>query len=71
LLSYTTGSTFPNWDGQTLAKYPIIVPSKDAIMKFETKVNPIIKYIENLSKELEITLKMKDLLLSKLATIEN
>lgn len=71
LLSYTTGSTFPNWDGQTLAKYPIIVPSKTAIMRFETKVNPIIKYIENLSMELEISKKMKDLLLSKLATIEN
>lgn len=71
LLSYTTGSTFPNWDGQTLAKYPIFVPSKAAIMRFETKVNPIIKYIENLSMELEISKKMKDLLLSKLATIKN
>ena len=71
MLSYTTGSTFPNWDGQTLAKYPIIVPSKAVIMRFEIKGNSIIKYIEDLSIELEITNKMKDLLLSKLATIEN
>jgi type I restriction enzyme S subunit len=71
LLSYTTGSTFPNWDGQTLAKYPIIVPNKTSIMKFETMVNSIIKFIEKLSIELEITNKMKDLLLTKLATIEN
>jgi type I restriction enzyme S subunit len=71
LLSYTTGSTFPNWDGQTLANYPIIVPRKAVIKAFETKVNAIIKYIENLSMELEFTIKMKDLLLSKLATIEN
>lgn len=71
LLSYTTGSTFPNWDGQTLANYPIIVPNKAAILRFDTKVVSIIKYIENLSMELEITKKLKELLLSKLATIEN
>jgi type I restriction enzyme S subunit len=71
LLSCTTGSTFPNWDGQTLTQYPIIVPSKVEILRFETKVSAIIKYIENLSMELKITKKMKDLLLSNLATIEN
>lgn len=71
LLSYTTGSTFPNWDGQTLAKYPIIVPSKGVIIRFEAKASLIIKHIENLSVEIEIAQKMKNLLLSKLATVEN
>ncbi len=71
LLSYTTGSTFPNWDWQTLAQYPIFVPSKGVILKFETIVNSIIMYIENFNLELEISKRINELLLSKLATIEN
>jgi len=70
LLTYTTGSTFPNWDRQTLSNYPIILSCLDTTQSFETKVNPIIKNIEYLSKEIILLSKLKNLLLSKLATIE-
>ncbi len=71
LLSYTTGSTFPNWDGQTLSNFQIIVPIDSIIRLFEKKASIIFRHIEYLSSEIVIIDKMKNLLLSKLATIEN
>ncbi len=71
LLSYTTGSTFPNWDGQTLSNFSIIVPMESTIKLFEQKASLIFKHLECLSKEIVIIDRMKNLLLSKLATIEN
>lgn len=71
LLSYTTGSTFPNWDGQTLLNYPILIPELQIILKFEKIINPIMKKVEGLSKENILLDNLRNLLLSKLATIEN
>lgn len=71
LLSYTTGSTFPNWDGQTLLNYPILIPELQIILKFEKIINPIMKKVEGLSKEKILLDDLRNLLLSKLATIEN
>ena len=71
LLSYTTGSTFPNWDGQTLSKYPVTIPESNLINMFDSKIKPFTKHIELLSIEIIKLNELQHLLLSKLATIEN
>lgn len=71
LLSLTTGSTFPNWDGQTLSSFPIIVPTKHLMNEFDRKVDKAFAYLEIHQRENTLMYKTKDLLLSKLATIEN
>ncbi|WP_119079954.1 restriction endonuclease subunit S [Chitinophaga alhagiae] len=71
LLSYTTGSTFPNWDAVTLSKFPITVPSSQAIDQFDKKAESILKFAETKSCENTHLAALSSLLLSKLATIED
>jgi type I restriction enzyme S subunit len=71
LLSYTTGSTFPNWDGQTLVNFGVIVPKDFLLISFDAIVKPLGVHLENLSKQVVNFDELKALLLSKLATIEN
>ena len=71
LLSLTTGSTFPNWDGDTLANFPILIPSIDATKAFDKTTEKIFKHSELISNENIMLQEIKNLLLSKLATIEN
>ena len=71
LLSFTTGSTFPNWDRQTLSEYKIIIPSGSTIQVFETLIEKIFKHIENLSEENTSLITLNDILHSKLATTGN
>lgn len=71
LLSYTTGSTFPNWDGLTLLNYPILIPESQIVLKFEKIIDLIMKKVERLSVEKILLDNLRNLLLSKLATIKN
>lgn len=69
ILKDVTGSTFPNIDKLTLGNYTVII-SSDRIMKdFEKKVTPLSQMIWNKSKENQKLSELKELLLSKLATV--
>lgn len=71
LLSYTTGSTFPNWDRQTLSEYKIVLPTETCAGSFENFIESVFIAIENKSRENTFLIEFKDILLSKVATIEN
>jgi type I restriction enzyme S subunit len=70
LISLTTGSTFPNWDGQTLSFFPIIIPKTDILEIFEMKAAKICQNKTFYSKENILLEKCMDILLSKLARME-
>lgn len=70
ILKDVTGSTFPNIDRVTLGGFPVVIGSEEILKNFEEKqfsINQmiLIKSLENI----KLT-DLKDLLLSKLATIE-
>lgn len=71
LLSLTTGSTFPNWDGQTLSNFPILIPTKNVQADFEVTTIKILKYKYVSSTEKMKAQEILSLLLSKVTTIEN
>ncbi len=71
LLSFTTGSTFPNWDRNTLSSFSVIIPQSHIINNFEKITVKLFKKINLFSKEIIILEDIKNILLSKLATIEN
>ncbi len=71
LLGLTTGSTFPNWDGQTLSNFPIIVPIDSVMEKFEKIASNLFKHLERFSRENVVLDDLKNILLSKLATMKN
>ncbi|MFN7832464.1 MAG: restriction endonuclease subunit S [Bacteroidota bacterium] len=65
-----TGSTFPNIDRITLEEYHIILGDDELPQAFEHRLNPLDKFIKAKQKENLKLSELKDLLLSKLATIE-
>lgn len=70
ILKDVTGSTFPNIDRVTLGTFPIAIGSKVVLGQFELLQNPINNTILNKSKETQKLSELKDLLLSKLATVK-
>ncbi|AVR46484.1 hypothetical protein C7S20_15105 [Christiangramia fulva] len=70
LLSYTTGSTFPNLDGQTLLNFPSIVPSAELVELFDQFINSIMSLVENKAKQNNYLIEIQNLLLSKMARVE-
>ncbi|MDD2287157.1 MAG: restriction endonuclease subunit S [Paludibacter sp.] len=71
ILKDVTGSTFPNIDRMTLGNYPIIIGGDEILKKFEEKLFPTNQMILLKSKENQMLSELKNLLLSKLATIKN
>lgn len=71
ILKDVTGSTFPNIDRMTLGNYPIIIGGDEILNKFEEKLFPTNQMILLKSKENQMLSELKNLLLSKLATIKN
>jgi type I restriction enzyme S subunit len=71
ILKDVTGSTFPNIDRATLGDYPIAISTNTLLEDFEKKVSPISNLVWIKSLENQMLTELKDLLLSKLATIEN
>ena len=49
MLTLTTGSTFPNWDKQTLSDFPVIRPLSRIINLFEGKVTRLVEHLKILS----------------------
>lgn len=70
ILKDVTGSTFPNIDKVTLGNYPVIISSDEILNDFEIKTHPISQMIKIKAKENQNLTTLKDLLLSKLTTIE-
>lgn len=71
ILKDVTGSTFPNIDRITLGSFPVVIGSEEILKNFEEKQFSINQMILIKSLENQRLTDLKDLLLSKLATIEN
>lgn len=65
------GSTMPMLSKTDFEKIEIIKPKKNILLKFERVMKPMNEMSIAYSKEIQKLIKLKDLLLSKLATIEN
>ncbi len=70
ILKDVTGSTFPNIDRITLGNYPVVISNDEILKNFEKEVTPINQMIWIKSKENQKLSELKELLLSKLATVE-
>jgi len=68
---YVTGSAQPQITIDSLKDIKLLCPSKDVLLSYQFTLTPIYNYHSNLIKINEALLVMKELLLSKLATIEN
>ncbi len=71
LLTYTTGSTFPNWDRQTLLDFPSIVPPNEVILKFHKMTNTLFSLVETKAKANKKLIKFQTLLFSRMARVES
>lgn len=71
ILKDVTGSTFPNIDRMTLGNYPITIGNDEILGEFESKLSPISQLLWTKSKENHNLTELRDLLLSKLTSIEN
>jgi type I restriction enzyme S subunit len=71
ILKDVTGSTFPNIDRVTLGDFRVVLGSRNTFEKFEQQQSPINQMILLKSKENQKLTELKELLLSRLATIEN
>lgn len=66
-----TGTSIPHISGQQIFDFPIIIPETKIIEKFDKLVSPIDTNIKMYSQQKKVLSSVRDLLLSKLATIEN
>ncbi len=71
ILKDVTGSTFPNIDRVTLENFPVVIGNDEILYEFEKTATPISELIWIKSKENQKLTELKELLLSKLATVEN
>lgn len=70
MLKDVTGSTFPNIDRLTLEAYPVAISNNTLLEEFEKIVSPIRKLVWVKASESQKLTELKDLLLSRLATVE-
>ncbi|MBK8443156.1 MAG: restriction endonuclease subunit S [Sphingobacteriales bacterium] len=70
LLKDVTGSTFPNIDRVTISDYPITISTNTLLEEFEKKVSAISNLVWIKSLENQKLSELKNLLLSKLATVQ-
>lgn len=66
-----TGTSIPHISGQQIFDFPILVPEKSIINKYDNVVSKMVIHNFNIIKENQKLTELKELLLSKLATIEN
>ena len=71
ILKDVTGSTFPNIDRKTLEAYQVILGDEELPNRFEKKLTQLNQYLKAKQQENQKLTELKDLLLSKLATVEN
>lgn len=71
ILSNAEGSAQPQANANLLTSYEINKPDESKILEFNRIIEPIFDLIENKQLENQKLIEIKDLLLSKLATIEN
>jgi type I restriction enzyme S subunit len=70
ILKDVTGSTFPNIDRDTLGNYPIVISSNEKLEEFEIMSKSFCEIIRIKARENQKLTELKELLLSKLATVE-
>jgi len=66
-----TGTSIPHISGQLIFDFPIVVPERKVVEKFDHFISKIVKHDFNMDAENQQLENFKNLLLSKLATIEN
>jgi type I restriction enzyme S subunit len=66
-----TGTSIPHISGQQIFDFPILIPESIIIYKYDEVVSKMVLHNFNVIQENQKLTELKDLLLSKLATIEN
>jgi type I restriction enzyme S subunit len=66
-----TGTSIPHISGQQIFDFPIIIPKRNLIDKFDNMVTKIVHHNFNLVQENKKLTELKALLLARLVTIEN
>lgn len=69
LLSFTTGSTFPNWSSDEIANFPIIIPDIADIQSFDININPLIRFMLNRFRELNLLESIQTLILKTMSKV--
>lgn len=65
-----TGTSIPHISGQQIFNFPILEPKYFVIEKFDYAVSKMVTHKSNITQEIQKLTELKDLLLSKLATVE-
>jgi len=71
VLQVQTGTSIPHISGQQIYDFPILIPQESLVEEFDKIVSPMVIHYSCVVQEIKKLIEMKDLLLSKLATIEN
>ena len=71
LMRSETGGAQPHINKNDVESLKILCPYSDLLLNYKSIINPLYKLIENLSFENDMLIQMNELMLSKLATIEN
>ena len=66
-----TGTSIPHISGQQIFDFPIVIPKRKVVEKFDHIISKMVIHYFNLNAENQKLEDFKNLLLSKLATIEN
>ena len=66
-----TGTSIPHISGQQIFNFPILIANDIVLEKFDNAVSKMTEHKSNIIQEVQKLGELKDLLLSKLATIEN
>ena len=70
IINLASGSTFLEISKSDFRNLDIVIPSDEINLKFKKSVEPIFDLIKNKTKENHKLTELKELLLSKLATVE-
>lgn len=65
-----TGTSIPHISGQQIFNFSILIPNDSVIESFDNAVSKIVKHKSNIIQENQKLMELKELLLSKLATVE-
>jgi len=69
LLSYTTGSTFPNWSSDEICGFPTVAPPKPVIKEFDDLLLPIVNTLELKHSENRLLQRIADLFYPRMAQV--
>lgn len=71
IIDYNGGSAVPTLNRNDIYRHQLIVPEKTVVEKFEKTQQAFFKQVKILNQEIQKLSELKELLLSKLATLEN